>query len=83
VNLGANEELPIRDLVTLIAEACEFAGEIRWDDSKPDGQPRRCVDPSLAKQMFGFEATTSFREGLARTVAWYRANREEAEARTS
>ena len=83
VNLGANEELPIRDLVTMIAEACGFTGEIRWDDSKPDGQPRRCVDPSRARQLFGFEATTSFREGLAATVAWYRANRHAAEARTS
>lgn len=82
VNLGANQELPIRELVGLIADACGFDGEIRWDTTKPDGQPRRCVDPSRAKELFGFEATTSFADGLATTVEWYRANRAEAEARS-
>jgi GDP-L-fucose synthase len=65
VNLGTNEELPIRDLVKLIADATGFDGEIRWDSSKPDGQPRRRVDPGRAAAAFGFHATTDFAEGLA------------------
>jgi len=81
VNLGTDEELPIRDLVGLIAAATGFEGEIRWDTSKPDGQPRRRVDPSRAAASFGFKAEVPFAEGLRRTVEWYRANRAEAEAR--
>jgi GDP-L-fucose synthase len=81
VNLGAQREMPIKELVELIAELTSFDGEIRWDTSKPDGQPRRCVDPSRAEAEFGFRATTDFREGLARTIAWYRENRDVAEAR--
>jgi GDP-L-fucose synthase len=81
VNLGTDHEVPIRDLVVQIAEATGFTGEIRWDPSKPDGQPRRRVDASRAQERFGFTATTPFAEGLERTVAWYRANRTEAEAR--
>ena len=81
VNLGAQREMPIRELVELIAELTGFDGEIRWDASKPDGQPRRCVDPSRAAAAFGFRATTDFREGLARTIDWYRSNRHAAEAR--
>lgn len=81
VNLGTNEERPIRDLVELIVEAVGFDGAIEWDHSKPDGQPRRCVDPSRAKEFFGFEAQIPFDEGLRRTVEWYVANREAAEAR--
>lgn len=81
VNLGTDEEMPIRSLVELIAEITGFAGEIRWDTTKPDGQPRRRVDPSRAKELFGFEAKVPFREGLQRTVDWYKANREEAESR--
>ena len=81
VNLGTDEELPIRDLVELIAEATGFTGEIRWDTSKPDGQPRRRVDPSRAAERFGFEAEVPFAEGLRRTVDWYLAHRDEAEAR--
>ncbi|MEM9467142.1 MAG: GDP-L-fucose synthase [Actinomycetota bacterium] len=83
VNLGASRELLIRDLVEIIVELTGFAGEIRWDASKPDGQPRRSVDASRARELFGFEAATDFREGLQRTIDWYLANREEAEARTS
>jgi GDP-L-fucose synthase len=82
VNLGSNQELPIRELVRLIVELVGFDGEIRWDTTKPDGQPRRAVDASRAEKLFGFRATTSLEEGLARTLEWYLANREEAEART-
>jgi GDP-L-fucose synthase len=81
VNLGANHEMPIKDLVERIAVATGFEGEIRWDTSKPDGQPRRRVDASRAEELFGFEARTPFDEGLRRTVEWYLANRAEAEAR--
>ena len=83
VNLGTNEEMPIRDLVGLICELVGFDGEIRWDTTKPDGQPRRRVDPSRARDAFGFEARVPFREGLRRTIDWYRENREQAEARDS
>jgi GDP-L-fucose synthase len=81
VNLGANEETYIKDLVPLIAEIVGFEGEIRWDDTKPDGQPRRRVDPTRAHKEFGFEASTSLADGLRVTVDWYLANRSEAEAR--
>ncbi len=81
VNLGADEETWIRDLVPLIAETVGFEGEIRWDASYPDGQPRRRVDPTRAATEFGFKATTPLREGLRATVDWYLANRDEAEAR--
>jgi GDP-L-fucose synthase len=81
VNLGTNEERPIRELVELIAGLVGFGGEIRWDTSKPDGQPRRRVDPSRAKERFGFEAQVPFEEGLRRTIDWYRSHRAEAESR--
>ncbi len=81
VNLGANHETPIKELVEDVAAATGFTGRIEWDPTKPDGQPRRCVDAGRAKRLFGFEATTPFDEGLRRTVAWYRANRYEAESR--
>jgi GDP-L-fucose synthase len=81
VNLGANREMPIRELVEQVVEATGFEGEVRWDDTKPDGQPRRRVDASRAHDEFGFEAHTAFPDGLRRTVEWYLANREAAEAR--
>jgi len=81
VNLGADEETWIRDLVPLIAETVGFEGEIRWDSTYPDGQPRRRVDPTRAATEFGFKASTPLREGLRATVDWYRANRVEAEER--
>lgn len=74
VNLGAGREITIRELTELIARLCEFKGEIRWDPSKPDGQPRRCLDTTEAKKHFGFAAQTTLEDGLARTIAWYRAN---------
>jgi GDP-L-fucose synthase len=81
VNLGADEETWIRDLVPLIAETVGFQGEIVWDSSYPDGQPRRRVDPTRAATEFGFKASTPLREGLRATVDWYLAHREEAEER--
>ena len=68
VNLGAGMEITIRDLVGLICELTNYRGEIHWDKSKPDGQPRRCLDVSRAKNEFGFLASTPFREGLLRTI---------------
>lgn len=77
VNIGAGFEIKIKDLVKLIAEFTEFSGEIRWDTSKPDGQPRRRLDTSKAKQEFGFEAKVDFREGLRRTIEWYKRVRKD------
>jgi GDP-L-fucose synthase len=71
VNLGAGREISIRDLVEMIAELTQFRGEIRWDSSKPDGQPRRSLDTSRATRSFGFTAVTSFEVGLKRTIEWY------------
>jgi GDP-L-fucose synthase len=75
VNIGAGSEIRIRDLAAKIATLTGFTGEIRWDPSKPDGQPRRCLDTSRARQYFGFQAGVSFDDGLKRTIDWYRANR--------
>lgn len=75
VNLGAGFEVTVRDLATLIADLAGFEGEIAWDTAKPDGQPRRCLDVSRAEQEFGFRAKVDFREGLERTIAWYRNER--------
>ena len=72
VNLGAGKEISIRDLAELIADVVGFQGRITWDTSMPNGQPRRSIDASRARELFGFEATTPLREGLERTVAWYR-----------
>ena len=74
VNIGAGFEIKIRDLVKLIVELTGFEGKIRWNTNKPDGQPRRCLDVSKAKKEFGFEAKTSFREGLKKTIEWYKEN---------
>ncbi|MGB3571898.1 MAG: GDP-L-fucose synthase [Phormidesmis sp.] len=74
VNLGTNAEISIRDLVELICEVMGFEGELEWQTDKPNGQPRRCLDTERAKQAFGFEAKTDFREGLKNTVEWYRQN---------
>jgi len=74
VNLGSGSETSIKDLVELISELAGFDGEIRWDTSKPDGQPRRLLDVSRAKKEFGFKARVGLREGLKRTIDWYEAN---------
>ena len=71
VNLGAGREITIRDLAGLIARLTGFKGRIVWDPSKPDGQPRRCLDVSRAEREFGFKAATDFEEGLRRTIQWY------------
>jgi GDP-L-fucose synthase len=80
VNIGAGFEIKIKDLVKLIAELTGFSGEIRWDMTKPDGQPRRRLDVSKAKQEFGFEAKVDFREGLKRTIEWYAGSKNHGSA---
>jgi GDP-L-fucose synthase len=72
VNLGSGREISIRELAELVAELTAFDGTIEWDTSQPNGQPRRQLDVSRARDSFGFEASTSLREGLERTIAWYR-----------
>lgn len=71
VNIGAGFEIKIIDLAELVAELTGFNGEIKWDTSRLDGQPRRCLDTSKAKKEFGFEAKTDFKEGLRKTIDWY------------
>jgi GDP-L-fucose synthase len=83
VNLGSGREILIRDLAMMIADTVGFEGTLRWDPTQPDGQPRRQLDCSRAAELFGFRAETSFEDGLRRTVDWYLANREVAEARSS
>ncbi|HIK27162.1 MAG: GDP-L-fucose synthase [Oscillatoriaceae bacterium SKW80] len=72
VNLGTNFEITIRDLVTIICELMEFEGEIVWETDKPNGQPRRCLDTTRAKERFGFTAQMEFKQGLKNTIDWYR-----------
>jgi GDP-L-fucose synthase len=72
VNLGTGEEISIRALADLVAELTGFEGEMVWDGSKPNGQPRRKLDTSKAEELFGFHAQTRLRDGLERTIAWYR-----------
>jgi GDP-L-fucose synthase len=72
VNLGAGKEISIRELAELVADVVGFRGKITWDTSMPNGQPRRSIDATRARELFGFQARTSLREGLERTVAWYR-----------
>lgn len=74
LNLGTGSEITIRDLVTLIARLCDFKGEIAWDASKPDGQPRRCLDTQRAAQRLNWRAKVGFQEGLRRTIEWYRSH---------
>ncbi len=82
VNLGAGREIRIRELAETIARLTGFEGELVWDTSKPNGQPRRALDTSQARQCFGFEAKTSLEEGLQKTIDWYRSNRELYNSRT-
>lgn len=88
INLGASFEITIRDLVNLIARLTGFCADekeleskIVWDSTKPDGQPRRCLDTDLAKKLLDWQAQTTFEEGLAKTIAWFREHRNDADAR--
>jgi GDP-L-fucose synthase len=76
VNLGAGFEISMRDLAARIQAATGYEGAVRWDPTRPNGQPRRMLDVSRARERFGFVATTSLEDGLARTIAWYREHRE-------
>ncbi|MGA9396652.1 MAG: GDP-L-fucose synthase [Anaerolineaceae bacterium] len=76
VNLGAGREISIKALAELIIKLTGFTGNISWDTSKPNGQPRRCLDTSRAEKYFGFRAQVNFEEGLRQTIEWYRANRK-------
>jgi len=76
VNLGTGDEISIRDLADLVREIAGYTGAIRWDTTRPNGQPRRKLDTSRAEALFGFRARVSLREGIERTVAWYRAQRD-------
>ncbi len=71
VNIGTGQEISIRDLIKLIAQLTEYHGRIVWDTTKPNGQPRRCLDTERARKLFGFSANTDLREGLRRTIEWY------------
>jgi len=77
VNLGSGFEISIRDLAERIAEFTDFKGDLVWDISKPNGQPRRVLDTAKAREYFGFEAKTPFQEGLKKTIAWYREKRKQ------
>jgi GDP-L-fucose synthase len=81
VNIGSGMEIAIRDLVTLIAELAGFDGRIVWDATKPEGQPRRCLDTSRAEKEFAFKAKTELREGLRCTIEWYLGQRRRAKPR--
>jgi len=76
VNIGSGMEISIKDLVKLVCQLVGFKGKIIWDKTKPDGQPRRCLDTTRALKEFGFQAKTDFRKGLKRTIGWYLENRE-------
>jgi GDP-L-fucose synthase len=78
MNIGSGVEISIRRLAEIIKEKAGFAGEILWDTSKPNGQPRRLLDVSRAEEALGFRAATPFEEGLERTIRWFREHRETA-----
>ncbi len=71
INFGSGHEISIRDLATLIGRLCGFEGKLIWDSTRPNGQPRRCLDVTRAREKLGFEATTTLEQGLAATIAWY------------
>jgi GDP-L-fucose synthase len=77
VNVGSGQEITIAELTETVARQTGFTGEVRYDSSKPDGQPRRCLDVTRARELLGFEATTSLSDGLEKTVAWYLAARRQ------
>lgn len=76
INLGTGSEITIGSLVHTIARLCRYDGEIRWDSSMPDGQPRRCLDTSRAESMMGWRASTTLEQGLRRTIEWFEANQQ-------
>jgi len=76
LNLGNGREIKIKDLTELVARLSRFTGKLVWDPTKPDGQPRRCLDVSAAKKAINFEARTTLEDGLAETISWYEANRK-------
>jgi GDP-L-fucose synthase len=78
VNLGSGREITIKELTELVCDLVGFKGSIRWDPTKPDGQPRRCLDTRRAREEFGFSATTPFREGLRKTITWYEGEHKRA-----
>jgi GDP-L-fucose synthase len=78
INLGASFEVTIKDLAEMIVRLTGYPGRLEWDPTKPDGQPRRCLDTSRAKALLGWQAKMPFEEGLRRTIEWYRANRAKA-----
>jgi GDP-L-fucose synthase len=80
INLGSDREITIRETAETIARVTGFNGELKWDATKPDGQPRRRIDPSRAARLLGWKANMDFAQGISRTVEWYRTNRETAEA---
>lgn len=80
VNLGTCMEITIRELIELIARLTGFQGEIRWDATKPDGQPRRCLDTSRAAELFDWRAQVGFEDGLRQTIDWFQGNRSAIEA---
>jgi nucleoside-diphosphate-sugar epimerase len=71
INIGSSREISIRELAEIVATECGFEGSIRWDPSKPNGQPRRKLDTARADRLIGFRASTSFEEGLRETISWY------------
>lgn len=77
VNLGAGHETTIRELAELIRDLCGYKGELRWDATRPDGQPRRCLDTTRAERDFGFKASTSLRDGLCETIMWWEKHRSQ------
>jgi len=80
VNLGNGREITIKALTELICELCNFTGELKWDATKPDGQPRRCLDTRRAKERFGWTARTEFHDGLRETITWYEQARNDSRA---
>jgi GDP-L-fucose synthase len=74
VNIGSGFEISIEELAKFIVQLTDFKGTISWDSTKPDGQPRRCLDTSKAEKEFGFKAKTNFTEGLKKTITWYKEN---------
>ena len=76
INLGSGEEISIKELAALITQLSGFGGDIRWDSTRPDGQPRRCLDISRAKKVFGFKAQVKLEDGLRKTIEWYALDRD-------